>query len=174
MRFINNEQFEFYWGNGYLVIEKFFSCGEVEIFYESAKKVATSDYKTLLNLDREEDILKQNPDSNKEDREALAKLVKWVQFHPRMVGILEELYKREMATLQSIILFKENGSPYQSTAWNPHQDNAYVQNKNNLYLAVVILFMNFLRIMGDFIFTRDRTKKGSCPMSIMKMQQSVR
>ena len=163
MRFINNEQFEFYWGNGYLVIEKFFSCGEVEIFYESAKKVAASDYRTLLNLDREEDILKQNPDSNKEDREALAKLIKWIQFHPRMIGILEELYKREMATLQSIILFKENGSPYQSTAWNPHQDNAYVQNKNNLYLAVGYPLHEFSPDNGGFYIYPGSHKEGILP-----------
>ena len=134
MGFVSEEQHGFYWGNGYLVVEKFFSQGEADIFYGGAKKVATSDFKTLLHLDREEDLLLQSPDSKDSDRKSMANLARWIQFHPRMVGILEELYKREVACLQSIILFKEKGSPYQSTSWNPHQDNSYPRNKNNLYI----------------------------------------
>lgn len=163
MRFISEEQHEFYWGNGYLVVEGFFSDGEAETLYETSKKIATCDFKTILNLDREEDVLRQNPESKEKDRKALANLIKWVQFHPRMVGILEELYSREMGTLQSIILFKEKGSPYQSTAWNPHQDNAYIQNKNNLYLAVGYPLMDFSPENGGFYIYPGSHKEDILP-----------
>jgi phytanoyl-CoA hydroxylase len=166
MRFISKEQHDFYWENGYLVVEEFFSSGEAENLYETAKKIATSDFKTILNLDREADVLSQNPASKEEDREALANIIKWVQFHPRMVGILEELYAREMATLQSIILFKENGSPYQSTAWNPHQDNSYIQNKNNLYLAVGYPLMDFFPENGGFYIYPGSHKEGILPFEL--------
>ena len=33
------------------------------------------------------------------------------------------------------MLFKEAGSTYASQAWNPHQDNAYVGNKNGKYIT---------------------------------------
>jgi len=163
MRFINEEQYDFYWENGYLVVEKFFSPGEADLFYENAKKVATDDFKTLLHLDREKDLLLQNPDSKEVDRKSIANLTRWIQFHPRMVGILEELYNREMAALQSIILFKEKGTPYQSTAWNPHQDNAYIQNKKNLYLAVGYSLMDSSPENGGFYIYPGSHKEDILP-----------
>lgn len=168
MKFISKEQYDFYWGNGYLINEKFFSEGEADLFYESAKKIATKDFKTILHLDREEDLRCQNPDSKEEDRKAIANLTRWMQFHPRMVGILEELYGREMVTLQSIILFKEKGSPYQSTAWHPHQDNAYIKNKKNLYLAVGYPLMDFFPENGGFYIYPGSHKENILPFEFNK------
>jgi phytanoyl-CoA hydroxylase len=165
MEFINEDQYDFYWEQGYLVIENFFSEEEVGHYYQSLKNVATEDFKTLLHLDREEDMIKQNPDCDPESRKHVAKLVRGVQCHPRMIGILEELYEREMVALQSIILFKEKGSPYQSTAWNAHQDNSYVQNKNNLYLAVGYPLLDFYPENGGFYIYPRTHKEGILPFT---------
>ena len=165
MGFINEDQYNFYWEQGYLVIENFFSEEEADNYYQALKNVATKDFKTLLHIDREEDMISQNPDCDPEVRKSTAKLVRGVQCHPRMIGVLEELYKREMVALQSIILFKEKGSPFQSTSWNAHQDNSYVQNKNNLYLAVGYPLLDFYPGNGGFYIYPGTHKEGILPFT---------
>jgi ectoine hydroxylase-related dioxygenase (phytanoyl-CoA dioxygenase family) len=80
-----------------------------------------------------------------------------------MVGILEELYEREVACLQSIILFKEKNSSYQSTSWNPHQDNSYPRNKNNLYISVGYALSSFSPENGGFYIYPGSHKEGILP-----------
>jgi ectoine hydroxylase-related dioxygenase (phytanoyl-CoA dioxygenase family) len=136
MEFINEDQHRVYWDKGYLVVEQFFSEKETQGIYRSLRKVASKDFEIMLHLDRAEDLFRQSPDSEPADREEVSKVVREVQVHKRMVGILEELYGREMVVVQSIMIYKEADTPFCDQAWNPHQDNSYVQNPNGMYLAV--------------------------------------
>jgi phytanoyl-CoA hydroxylase len=135
-RFVDESQFELYSEQGYLIIEGFFSEPELIRIYASLRSVASEDFKVMLNLDRAEDLLEQSPDSDPADRAVVSKMIREIQLNERMVGILEELYGREMVAVQSLIIYKEKGTPYSNQAWNPHQDNSYTQNANGMYLAV--------------------------------------
>jgi ectoine hydroxylase-related dioxygenase (phytanoyl-CoA dioxygenase family) len=136
MKFINEDQRKLYWAQGFLVVEEFFAPKESERIYNLLRKVATKNFDVFLNMDRSEDLLKQSPDSAPLAREAVSKAIREVQLDARMVGILEELYEREMTAVQSLIIYKEKGTPFADQAWNPHQDNSYTRNPNGLYIAV--------------------------------------
>tara|TARA_B100000686_G_scaffold114558_1_gene122086 strand:+ start:11416 stop:12162 length:747 start_codon:yes stop_codon:yes gene_type:complete len=136
VKFISKDQFKFYWENGYLIIENFFSHEEAEYIHQALNDIARKDFKPLLNMDRIEETLKQNPDCDPKDMKRTAKIVRETQCNPKMVSILEELYERELQSIQSLIVYKRKSSPYKDQAWNSHQDNSYIQNPNNLCFAV--------------------------------------
>ena len=136
MKFIDEDQFKLYWERGYLAIEHFLETGQADKIRESLRKVANKDFSIMLNVDRDEDLESQSPDSDVYDRKVASELVREVQLNRRMAGILGELYEREMVVVQSLIIYKEKGTPFADQAWNPHQDNSYIQNPNGMYIAV--------------------------------------
>lgn len=136
MRFVSDEERSSYWEHGYLVIEKFLDTDYAVKIYQLLRSVASKDFNIMLHLDRSEDLLQQSPHSDSEIRAEVSKTIRSVQLNKRMVGILEDLYEREMVTVQSIIVYKEAGKPSADQHWHPHQDNSYAQNPNGMYLAV--------------------------------------
>ena len=164
MRCISEEQDQFYWENGYLIIKNFFTNEEVEQLYQALNSVARKDFRPLLHIDREEEMIKQNPDCDPENRKHAAKLIRGVQCNPRMVALLEELYKKELQTIQSLMVYKKKPSPYEDQAWNPHQDNSYVQNPNNLCFAVGYPLLDFSPKNGGLYVYPGSHKEGVLPM----------
>lgn len=117
VRAVTQEEIRFYKENGYLVVEELFSSEECDRILEVCKSRADKDLSAIMNLDREIPFLRG------------------VMKDPRMVQILEALQGVEVVGLLSQILFKEAGSPYAAQAWNPHQDNAYVQASPGAYVT---------------------------------------
>ena len=67
MDFITKDQYEFYWAQGYLVVEEFFKAEDTERIYSLLRKVATKNFDVFLNMDRSADLLRQSPDSDASD-----------------------------------------------------------------------------------------------------------
>lgn len=165
MNFINESQRELYWEQGYLVVEQFFSTEGTDEINKLLRNVATKNFAAMLNMDRPEDLLRQSPDSSSEDRAAVSKAVREIQLDVRMVGILEELYGREMTAIQSLIIYKEAGTPFADQAWNPHQDNSYTQNPDGLYIAVGYSLLSLSPENGGLYFYPGSHKEQVLPFA---------
>lgn len=118
VRSLTQEEIRFYKDNGYLVVNGLFSSEECDRILEVCKARADEKFSAILNIDRELPAMRE------------------VMKEPRIVRILETLQGAEIVGLMSQILFKEAGSPYASQAWNPHQDNAYPQAKDGVYVTI--------------------------------------
>ena len=160
MNFITEDERKFYWEQGYLIIEEFLGASQAGVINKLLRKVASQDFNIMLHLDRSEDLLRQSPDSDPADRAEVSSEIRKIQLDQRMVGILEELYEREMVTVQSIIIYKESGKPFADQAWNPHQDNSYVQNPNGMYLAVGYPLLDFSPENGGLFIYPGSHKDG--------------
>ena len=74
-----------------------------------------------------------------------------------IVSILEELQEHEVVALMSQMLFKEAGSRYADQAWQPHQDNVYVQNNSknhngyNSIRTTNFFYQMQIKQMGDYM-----------------------
>lgn len=163
MEFITEEQNSAYWEKGFLIIEQFVDPEEVDTIYEAMRKVATVDFRAMLNIDRAEDLLRQSPHSDPSHRQDVSKLTREIQLNKRMVGILTELYGREMVAVQSILIYKEQGSPFADQAWNPHQDNSYIMSPNDMYIAVGYPLSDMTPENGGLYFYPGSHKEGVLP-----------
>jgi ectoine hydroxylase-related dioxygenase (phytanoyl-CoA dioxygenase family) len=163
MKFISEEQRKLYWEQGYLIIDGFLGASQAGVINQLLRKVAQEDFKTMLQLDRRDDLLRQSPDSDPDDRAEVSKEIRKLQLNERMVGIVEELYGREMVVVQSIIIYKEAGKPFADQAWNPHQDNSYAQSPNGMYLAVGYPLSDFSPENGGLYLYPGSHKEGLFP-----------
>jgi ectoine hydroxylase-related dioxygenase (phytanoyl-CoA dioxygenase family) len=118
--YLTAAQYDEYWTNGYVVVEKLFTPAECDEIHELSLVHAEPGHPAILNLDRKVPRLR---DYMKD---------------PRAVSILDTLQGTEVVGTMSQILFKRAGSQYATQAWNPHQDNAYPQNPNGRYLTINI------------------------------------
>tara|TARA_B100000686_G_scaffold114558_1_gene122079 strand:- start:768 stop:1514 length:747 start_codon:yes stop_codon:yes gene_type:complete len=164
MKFIDENQYKLYWEQGYLAIEQFWETEQADRVRESLRKVANKDFSIMLNVDRDEDLENQSPDSDVYDRKVASKLVREVQLNKRMAGVLGELYRREMVVVQSIIIYKEKGTLFADQAWNPHQDNSYVQSPNDMYIAVGYPLLEFSPENGGLYVYPGSHKEELLPM----------
>jgi len=116
-----SERVRSYQDNGYLVLEGILLPEECDrlltIFEEHADP---PDMAAILNLDRIE------PD------------VRAVMTDRKAVDPVETLQKTPVVGLMSQVLFKSAGSRYASQAWQPHQDNSYIQAEPGAYITVNI------------------------------------
>ncbi|MDA8560527.1 phytanoyl-CoA dioxygenase family protein [Nitrospinae bacterium] len=160
MKFTTEDERKFYWEQGYLIIEGFLGVSRASAVNQILRKVATEDFSIMLHLDRSDDLLRQSPDSDPDDRAEVSKEIRKIQLNERMVGIVEELYDREMVVVQSIIIYKEAGKPFADQAWNPHQDNSYAQSPNGMYLAVGYPLSDFSPENGGLYLYPGSHKEG--------------
>lgn len=135
----------FYRENGYIVVEDLFSSEECEAVLGIYKRYAKPDFRGIMNLERGTVEYKETVDGkevaerltvDEEDTSAVWRMVS----NSRVVKILDVLQGAEAVHLQSMLLFKEAGSPYAKQAWNPHQDNAYPQADYGMYITGNIAF----------------------------------
>lgn len=124
IRRLTQEEFRFYKDNGYLVVQDLFTPQEAEEMLKTCERLAGQDYKAVLNPDRTVPELRQ------------------VMKDPRVVSALEELQGNEVVGLMSQIFYKQVRSPFASTAWNPHQDNAYPQAEDASYITINIFLQD--------------------------------
>lgn len=124
------EQINLYRQNGYLVVPRLFSPEECDVLLAIIKTHADKDFSAILNLDRTVPELRA------------------VMKDPGIVRILETLQGAEVVGLMSQVLFKEPGSPYAVQAWNPHQDNAYLQAKPGTCVTIHLFLADHDRTNG--------------------------
>ena len=120
---LTREDVLFYRRMGYLVVDHVLNnnqCDRVnEIFEKHARDNNDTEFKGIMNLDREDHRIRD-----------------LVCYH-KIVLVLDALQDAEVVGLQSMFLFKKGHSPQ---AWNPHQDNAYPRAPYGMYLTGNIPF----------------------------------
>lgn len=123
LKTLGKKQFDVYHDQGFLVVKNLFSDLECDDILKIIYQNADENFSTILNLDREEEEIRNVMKSQK------------------IVPIIEDLQQAEVVGIQSQVVFKEPGSPYASYTWNPHQDNPYVQCRDgadlNCHIALV-------------------------------------
>lgn len=142
---ITESEIGFYNLTGYLVVEDLFSTQQCEAVLKIYKRYAQPDFRGIMNLERGTVEYKETVEGkevverltvDEEDANTVWRMVS----DPRMVEILVALQGAEAVHLQSMLLFKEAGSPYAKQAWNPHQDNAYPRADYGMYITGNIAF----------------------------------
>ncbi len=144
--FLRLEEAERYERDGYLVVENVFAPEECDRINAIYHRYASWDFKGIMNLERggvvehidfaDDWEIIQRRKVKADDADAVWRMVS----DPRMTEMLETLQKAEVVHLQSMLLFKEAGSPYAAQSWNPHQDNAYPEADAGLYITGNIAF----------------------------------
>ncbi len=117
---INNDQIHFFEENGYLIVENVISEAKCDQFLDLCEKYS------LENKENYTEILQAH--LKIKETNALLK-------DPVVVDIIEKLLKGEATGLQTVCSFKKLGTKSANYAWNPHQDNSYMQAEKNSYIS---------------------------------------
>lgn len=156
---LSKKQIFFYKENGYLIIPKVLTSQQCDEYLKQIKKHANMDFAAIMNPDRFEFLIAQTFENiifgldlsekiNKvQDCKKTAKMTFDIMANEYAVSILEKIQNTKVVGLMSQMLFKEANTRYAKQAWNPHQDNVYVQNnstKNNGYTTQYITTNFFL------------------------------
>ena len=151
---ITQEQQDFYWEQGYLIIEDLFSEPEIDKIYNRLALHADKEWSNMLNPDRHDFIIMHTAqklaDMDKQSEkvqywrecEETANLISKLFRDKRIVNILEELYNDQMYGLSTHMIWKKPGTSNAKQAWNPHQDNSYGQNVNGKILTINLMLDN--------------------------------
>ena len=148
----NLKNHEFFWKNGYLIIKGLVSEELCDLSNRYAREVADINFGQIMHLHRKDFLLAQAAQKI-EKLESLHEKVMFIKHifqisehyesllkNPFIVEYLNWLYNRKMTGLLTNIFFKEPGTKYAKQAWQAHQDNNYLNNKNGLYVTINIAF----------------------------------
>ena len=148
---ITQEQRDFYWDQGYLIIEDLFHYREINEAYKRLASHADAEWSNMLNPDRHDFIIMHTAqklaDMDKQSEkveywkqcESTAEFISKLFRDKRIVNILEELYNDRMYGLSTHMIWKKSGTANAKQAWNPHQDNSYGQNVNGKILTINLM-----------------------------------
>ena len=138
--------------NGYFIANKIFSEQECDCFLNRIKQFADKDFSTIINPDRLDFLISQSCNLMSEKLELWQKIefiqsaklnaqvFRSIMTDARINYILQIIHEgRDVAALCSQFLFKEFGSKYQNEAWNPHQDNSYLNIKKGCAINVQLM-----------------------------------
>ena len=142
----------FYDENGYFVYTKLVDISRCDQILASIRQHANKDFAAIMNPDRIDFLAQQSPMENKKILQETATLMRNTMKDKNIAEILECLQRGPVVGLMSQMLFKEAGSPYANQAWNPHQDNAYPQNKNSKYLTTNLFLEDANLTNGTMFF----------------------
>ena len=113
MNVLSDQQFNFYWENGYLILKDIFSESEVKNICNTLGYHADTEWSNILNPDREEFLISYNTKklqsySNLIDKvdyikkcKSTSKIIRNILKDIRIVTPLEKLYTCEMSGLST-------------------------------------------------------------------------
>ena len=137
---IAQKDIDFYNENGYVILEDVYTEEFTNKFLSAIRRHANKDFAAIINPDRYDELLEldERPKSDLTlgEIKETSKLCRDVISNKRVIEILRTFQQNDVICLSSQIIFKEAYSAYCSQAWNPHQDNRYIDNKNNQYITV--------------------------------------
>lgn len=133
-KILTEEDIKFYGANGYLVVPSLFDTNECDKWVKILKQYTDNDFRRQMNLDRKDGEIRQ------------------MVHDSRICTVLEELYGPGIGYLATQILYKEPGSPFANHAWNPHQDNFYVQAPNDQHCSATLILENSTPENGGVYF----------------------
>jgi ectoine hydroxylase-related dioxygenase (phytanoyl-CoA dioxygenase family) len=170
MKTLSEKQIEFYWENGYLVIENLLTEEETDLIYNTLSPHNDKEWSQILNPDRfefliahsAERILEFNKTSEKinyiESCKISAKKIRNLMKDKKILSIITDLYNEELVALSTHVIWKKPGTKYASQAWNPHQDNAYGQN-SNAKLFTINLFLDDVFVENGALYNYPGSHK---------------
>jgi ectoine hydroxylase-related dioxygenase (phytanoyl-CoA dioxygenase family) len=165
-------QLDFYYQNGYIIVNDILSEKECNLYYNTIKTIADKDFSAIMNPDRIEFLISQCYKQFEEcetlyDKTLffnhlsdISNMMRNVMKNKKAVKVLEQIQQSEVSGLMSQMLFKESNSTYSSQAWQPHQDNAYPKNKNGAYLTTNFFFKNANKENGSLFIYRGSHLNG--------------
>ena len=151
---VSKEQHDFYWENGYLIIENLVSSDVWTDLLGDLREFHDDNWASVMNPDRPEFLISQCIDRFPKD-EKIKEQTEWIKHafdvservrslmkNKGIVSALESLYEEDVSALMSHILWKEPGSPYANQWWHPHQDNSYAKNPVGKYFTTNLFFQD--------------------------------
>ena len=134
---------DFYWKEGYLVVEDLFNLVELDYFYERLSLHNDKEWNNVLNPDRYDFLIAHTADKISKftktsekikylnECKKTSKVIRSLLKDRRIVSLLEHLYDSSFIGLSTHMIWKKSGTKNAKQAWNAHQDNSYSQNKNS-------------------------------------------
>jgi len=154
--------------NGFVIIKKFPTNKNCNIFLRKIKKYSNKDFSPIMNPDRKEFLIAQSNDKisnfkylgekanfldqiNKE-----CAFFRSVMVNKKILNIITKIKQRKISAVMSQMIFKEKKTKYSKQSWLPHQDNSYPKNKNGNYITINIFLGKSSRINGSlFIYEKS-------------------
>ena len=167
---ITQEQYDFYWEQGYVVINDLFSETEIDNFYSRLSLHNDTEWNNMLNPDRYEFLIAHSTEkistfskvSEKinylKECKSTSKIIRNLFKDRRIVSILEELYSTKFVGLSTHMIWKKPGTKNAQQSWNPHQDNSYGQNPN-AKLLTINLFLDLVSVENGAIYNYPKSHK---------------
>ena len=169
MKTLTQPEIDFYWENGYLIIENLFTPDEINDFYPSLSQHVDSEWNNILNPDRYDFLIAHS--ANK--IETLGKMSDKISYlktckktagkirnllkDKRIVSLIETLYNKKFVGLSTHMIWKKPGTKNAQQAWNPHQDNSYGQNQNS-ELLTINLFLDEVFVENGAFYITSKTR----------------
>jgi len=170
MKTLTQSEIDFYWENGYLVINDLFTLDEINDFYFSLSQHVDQEWNNMLNPDRYEFLIAYNANKIatlekmsdkisylKNCKKTTGKIRNLLK-DKRIVSLLETLYNEEFVGLSTHMIWKKPGTKNAQQAWNPHQDNSYGQNQNSKLLTIN-LFLDEVFVENGAIYNYPGSHK---------------
>ena len=136
---ITNNQIDFYNENGYVVVENVHTNEFTDKFLSVIRRHANKDFAAIINPDRYDTLLEMDErpksDITLEEIKETSEICEGVMSNKNVISILRKLQQNDVIGLSSQMIFKEAHSAYSGQAWNPHQDNRYIDNENGQYIT---------------------------------------
>lgn len=161
---IQEERLGFYRKNGYWIERGVFTPDECNKICTSMRRYADDKFTMITNPDRPEFLIAQAIEKLANISSSIpglgkksdligeviqtSNLMRSVMTDPRLVSILEDIQGQEVVALVSQFFFKEAGSAYAEQAWNPHQDNAYLNIKKGCSINTQLMLADADRENG--------------------------
>lgn len=150
--FYSLKNYEFFWENGYIIIKNLIPGELCDLSNKYARDLADINFGQIMHLHRKDFLIAQTA-KKIEKIKSLHEKILFIKYifqisehyesllkNPFIVDYLNWLYNRKMSGLLTNIFFKEPGTKYSKQAWQVHQDNNYLNNKNGLYVTVNVAF----------------------------------
>ena len=135
----------FYADNGYFIAKGIFSPDECRVINARAEALAPPDFAAQQNLHAVD-----------------PGFLHYLRCR-RVVSLLETIRPQTLMGLHTQMLYKKAGTPYAAQSWNPHQDNSYIQNPNNLYVTTNLFLADTDKENGGMYLYPGSLKAGLLP-----------
>ena len=175
MDIINDKHYNFYWDNGYLILDNIFSIEEINNIYNILSYHNDKEWNNILNPDREEFLISYNTEKLNSytsivDKtnyilrcKSTSKVIRDLLKDKRIVSPLEKLYNSELYGLSTHMIWKKPGTVNAHQSWHPHQDNSYSKNNNGKILTINLFLDDVVSETGAIYNYPGTHKEGLLP-----------
>ncbi len=130
---ISKNQIDFFNKNGYLIVENVIDDSVCDKFLKICKNYSENNNENFTEI-----------------LQAHVKIPETLNFlkNSQIVDTIQTLLKGEAVGLQTVCSFKKYNTISAEYAWNPHQDNSYMQSEKNSYISGDVILDDHLEGTG--------------------------